>query len=143
MDVNGKQVTYGYSSGTYARLNPMFDRVSLLPRQEEIDALGNGVGREDWEKRFELAYQMALNQNVTAAMGVTPVILSFARYIKRKYGKNLLTYGKPRQDSAQACPKSTSSTDQLSKVTSGLCQSWKCTQQPKVFLGSNLMICST
>jgi hypothetical protein len=87
MDVDGKQVNYGYSSGTYARLNPMFDRVSLLPRQEEIDALGSGVGREDWEKRFELAYQMALNQNVTAAMGVTPVILSFARYVKRKYGK--------------------------------------------------------
>ena len=87
MDVDGKQVTYGYSSGTYARLNPMFDRVSLLPRQEEIDALGSGVGRADWEKRFDLAYQMAQNQNVTAAMGVTPVILSFARYVKRKYGK--------------------------------------------------------
>ena len=87
MDVDGKQVAYGYSSGTYARLNPMFDRVSLLPRQEEIDALGSGVSKEDWEKRFELAYQMALNQNVTAAMGVTPVILSFARYVKRKYGK--------------------------------------------------------
>jgi hypothetical protein len=29
----------------------------------------------------------ARGQNVTAAMGVTPVILSFARYIKRKYGK--------------------------------------------------------
>ncbi|HLN88641.1 MAG TPA: GH3 auxin-responsive promoter family protein [Candidatus Binatia bacterium] len=87
MDVDGEQVTYGYSSGTYARLNPMFDRVSLLPRQEEIDALGSGVSRKDWEKRFELAYQMALNQNVTAAMGVTPVILSFARYVKHKYGK--------------------------------------------------------
>jgi len=87
MNVEGNQVTYGYSSGTYARLNPMFDRVSLLPRQEEIDALGSGVGRKDWEKRFDLAYQMALNQNVTAAMGVTPVILSFARYVKRKYGK--------------------------------------------------------
>ncbi len=87
MSVDGKQVTYGYSSGTYARLNPMFDRVSLLPRQEEIDALGSGVSRKDWEKRFELAYEMALDQNVTAAMGVTPVILSFARYVKRKYGK--------------------------------------------------------
>ena len=48
----GKQVTYGYSSGTYARLNPMFDRVSLLPRQEEIDTLGSGIGRSDWEQRF-------------------------------------------------------------------------------------------
>jgi hypothetical protein len=87
MDIDGKQMTYGYSSGTYARLNPMFDRVSLLPRQEEIDALGSGVSRADWEKRFDLAYQMAQNQNVTAAMGVTPVILSFARYVTRKYGK--------------------------------------------------------
>jgi hypothetical protein len=87
MDVDGKPVAYGYSSGTYARLNPMFDRVSLLPRQENIDELGSGVNRKDWEKRFELVYSMAKDQNVTAAMGVTPVILSFARYIKRKYGK--------------------------------------------------------
>ena len=87
MTYEGKEVTYGYSSGTYARLNPMFDRVSLLPRQEEIDALGNGIGRNDWEKRFELAYQMAKDQNVTATMGVTPVILAFARYLKNIHGK--------------------------------------------------------
>ena len=87
MTYEGKEVTYGYSSGTYARLNPMFDRVSLLPRQEEIDALGNGIGRNDWEKRFKLAYQMAKDQNVTATMGVTPVILAFARYLKNIHGK--------------------------------------------------------
>ena len=87
MTVDGKEVNYGYSSGTYARLNPMFDRVSLLPRQEEIDKLGSGVGRVDWEKRFDFVYKMAKNQTVTATMGVTPVILSFARYIKRRYGK--------------------------------------------------------
>lgn len=87
MDSSGQTMTYGYSSGTYARLNPMFDKVSLLPRQEEIDALGPGITKPDWERRFELAYQRALNENVTAAMGVTPVILSFARYVKRKHGK--------------------------------------------------------
>lgn len=87
MNLDGREVTYGYSSGTYARLNPMFDRVSLLPRQEDIDALGCGIGRKDWEKRFELAYQLALKENVTAAMGVTPVILSFARYVQRVHGK--------------------------------------------------------
>ena len=76
MTYNGKEVTYGYSSGTYARLNPMFDRVSLMPRQEQIDELGSGIGRKDWEKRFELVYQLAKDQNVTATMGVTPVILS-------------------------------------------------------------------
>lgn len=87
MNQEGKDITYGYSSGTYARLNPMFDRVSLLPLQEDIDALGSGIGRSDWEQRFELAYRQALDKNVTATMGVTPVILSFAKYVKRKHGK--------------------------------------------------------
>jgi len=90
MNSEGKEVTYGYSSGTYARLNPMFDRVSLLPRQEEIDSLGSGIGRVDWEKRFELAYQQSLGETVTATMGVTPVILAFAKYLKRKHGKKPL-----------------------------------------------------
>jgi hypothetical protein len=87
MTVNGQTVTYGYSSGTYARLNPMLDTVSLLPRQEDIDKLGSRVTKQDWERRFELAYQQAQDANVTAAMGVTPVILSFARYITKKHGK--------------------------------------------------------
>ncbi len=86
--IDGQTVTYGYSSGTYARLNPMLDKVSLLPRQEEIDALGPGITKADWEKRFELVYHQAANENVTATMGVTPVILSFARYVKKKHGKS-------------------------------------------------------
>ena len=87
IDAAGQKITYGYSSGTYAKLNPMLNQVSLLPRQEEIDALGSGISRTDWEKRFELVYQRALNQPVVAAIGVTPVILSFAKYVKRKHGK--------------------------------------------------------
>ncbi len=87
MTLGGHEVTYGYSSGTYARLNPMFDRVSLIPRQEAIDELGSGIGRNAWEKRFELVYQQALDKDVTATMGVTPVVLAFAKYVKRKHGK--------------------------------------------------------
>ncbi|PVX24191.1 MAG: hypothetical protein CW716_10570 [Candidatus Bathyarchaeum sp.] len=86
-DAGGQKVVYGYSSGTYARLNPMLNQVSLLPRQEEIDALGSGITRQDWKKRFELVYQSALDQPVVAAIGVTPVILSFARYVKHTHGK--------------------------------------------------------
>jgi hypothetical protein len=87
MTTDGREFSYGYSSGTYARLNPMFDRVSLLPRQEEIDTLGSGIAKTDWEKRFELVYQQALDRNVTATMGVTPVILAFAKYIHQKHRK--------------------------------------------------------
>jgi hypothetical protein len=85
--IDGKTVSYGYSSGTYAKLIPTLNSLSLLPRQEEIDALGSGIAERDWEKRFELVYQQALNENVTATMGVTPVILSFARYVDRRHGK--------------------------------------------------------
>jgi hypothetical protein len=85
--MNGQTMTYGYSSGTYAKLIPALDKMGLLPRQEDIDTLGSGIARQDWEKRFELVYQQALNQNVIAAMGVTPVILSFAKYVERKHGK--------------------------------------------------------
>ena len=87
MELNGQEITYGYSSGTYARLNPALDQIGLIPRQEDIDALGSGIKKIDWEKRFELVYQQASNQNVTAAMGVTPVILFFAKYLERKHGK--------------------------------------------------------
>lgn len=85
--MNGQTMTYGYSSGTYAKLIPALDKMGLLPRQEDIDTLGSGIARQDWEKRFELVYQQALDQNVIAAMGVTPVILSFAKYVKRKHRK--------------------------------------------------------
>lgn len=87
MDENGQKIEYGYSSGTYAKLNPMLNRVSLLPRQEEIDALGSGITRRDWEKRFELVYKSAKNQNVVATIGVTPVILYFSKYLKKNHGK--------------------------------------------------------
>jgi hypothetical protein len=87
IDSDGKKITYGYSSGTYAKLNPMLNQVSLLPRQEEIDALGSGITRSDWEKRFELVYQRAIDQPVVATIGVTPVILSFAKFVKRRHKK--------------------------------------------------------
>jgi hypothetical protein len=87
MTVDGQTTVYGYSSGTYARLNPMLNQVSLLPKQEDIDALGPGISKHAWEKRFELAYQEGTGENVRAAMGVTPVILAFAKYLNRKHGK--------------------------------------------------------
>lgn len=85
MLVDGIKVSYGYSSGTYARLNPSLRQTSLLPMQEEIDALGPGITKRDWLARFELVHRRAKGQNVTGVMGVCPVITSFARYCKRKH----------------------------------------------------------
>ncbi len=88
IDMDGQSRSYGYSSGTYARLHPTFGGTSLVPSQEEIDALGPGIAREDWENRFEMAYEKASAERVTAAIGVAPVILSFARFVKRRHGKS-------------------------------------------------------
>ena len=38
----------------------------------------------------------AINQDITATMGVTPVILAFARYVKRKHGKKPADLWKPQ-----------------------------------------------
>ena len=78
---------YGYSSGTYAKLYPDLGQAALVPRQEEIDALGPGIGKADWERRFELVYQRAREADVGSTMGVTPVVLAFANYTRRRHGK--------------------------------------------------------
>ena len=79
---------FGYSSGTYAKLHPSLDAANLVPKQEEIDSLGGGIERKDWEKRFALAYEKASLYDLGCVIGVTPVLLAFARFLKKKY--NLL-----------------------------------------------------
>lgn len=82
-EVNAK--SYGHSSGTYARFNPSFAGFNLVPRQEEIDALGGGLTKEDWERRFELTYQLTKKEDIKVCMGVAPVITTFAKYLKKKH----------------------------------------------------------
>jgi len=77
--------TYGYSSGTYAKFNPQFSGTRLVPKQEEVDTLGGGIGKRDWEARFELAYHQAKGERIKSVMGVTPVMTAFGRYIKGKH----------------------------------------------------------
>ncbi len=75
--------TYGYSSGTYAKLNPELGPARLVLRQEEIDALGGGTTERDWENRFELVYQRTREVAVKSVIGVTPVMTAFARHVRR------------------------------------------------------------
>ena len=86
MNTSSGEQRYGYSSGTYAKLHPSLDAASLVPRQEDIDSLGGGISKSDWERRFELIYGAAKQSDVGCVMGVTPVILAFARYLKHRHG---------------------------------------------------------
>lgn len=92
---NGREA-YGYSSGTYARLHPDLMGARLLPRQEEVDSLGGGITKNDWEKRYELAYQSAKGEDVGSLMGVTPVMVGFANYLRKKHGIKPKELWKPR-----------------------------------------------
>jgi hypothetical protein len=86
METGGGEVTYGHSSGTYARLNPMMAGLSLVPRQEEIDALHTGLSPSGWKRRYEFIYQRAKEEDVVTVMGVAPVQTGFARYVRRAHG---------------------------------------------------------
>ena len=81
----GKEVVYGFSSGTYAKLNPMMAGLGLVPRQEEIDSLQTDLTPNGWEKRYEFIYQKAKESEIVSIIGVAPVQTGFARYVKKKH----------------------------------------------------------
>jgi hypothetical protein len=85
--VGEREVEYGYSSGIYTKYVSAFTPVRSVPAQEEIDALGGGKARRDWDARFELAYQRCQGQNVTLVGGVAPTAQLFGRYAKRVHGR--------------------------------------------------------
>jgi hypothetical protein len=84
--VGEREIVYGYSSGIYAKHVTQSTPLRSLPAQEEIDALGGGKTRQDWEARFELAYERCRDEHVTLVGGVAPTAVSFARYLHRVHG---------------------------------------------------------
>ncbi len=78
-------IAYGYTSGIYTKYNARNARLKLVPEQDEIDALGGGVGKADWARRFELIYEKSRDKGVTMLIGVTPVMIEFGNYLKRNH----------------------------------------------------------
>ncbi len=90
--VGERDLEYGYSSGIYTKYVSAFTPIGSAPTQDEIDALGGGKTKRDWDARFELAYEKCKDENVTLVGGVAPTALSFGRYLRRTHGvlpKNL------------------------------------------------------
>jgi hypothetical protein len=85
VQVGGREVEYGYSSGIYVKFVSAFTVIQSVPSQEEIDALGGGKTIRDWEARFELAYEKCKDENVTLVGGVAPTTIKFARYLHRAH----------------------------------------------------------
>ena len=83
--VGEQEVEYGYSSGIYTKFVSKTTPITSVPSQEEIDALGGGKTESDWNRRFELAYEMCKEQNVTLVGGVCPTALRFGRYMNKTH----------------------------------------------------------
>ena len=84
--VGDRELEYGYSSGIYTKFVSAFTPIRSAPTQDEIDALGGGKTKSDWDARFELAYQKCKDENVTLVGGVATTALLFGRYLRRKHG---------------------------------------------------------
>jgi hypothetical protein len=84
--VGDREVEYGYSSGIYTKYVSAFTPIRSAPSQNEVDALGGGKTTQDWEARFELAYQKCRDENVTLIGGVAPTAVLFAHYLRRAHG---------------------------------------------------------
>lgn len=84
--VGDRELRYGYSSGIYTKFVSERTPIRSLPTQEQIDALGGGKSPQDWDLRFELAYQTCKEENVTLVGGVATTAVFFGRYTKRTHG---------------------------------------------------------
>ena len=85
VQVGGREVEYGYSSGIYTKYVSAFTPIRSVPMQDEIDALGGGKTIRDWQARFELAYEKCQDETVTLVGGVAPTAISFGRYLHRAH----------------------------------------------------------
>ncbi len=85
VQVGDREIEYGYSSGIYTKHVAKFTPIRSVPAQEEIDALGGGTARRDWDNRFELAIEKCRNENVTLVGGVCQTALEFGRYLSRRH----------------------------------------------------------
>ena len=85
MTVGDKEVEYGYSSGIYSRYSTEKGRLKVVPTIDQINELGAGTTRKDWENRFDLAYREAKDKNVTMVTGVAQSMIQFGTFLKKKY----------------------------------------------------------
>ncbi len=84
--VGDRELEYGYSSGIYTKHVSKFTPIRSVPAQDEIDALGGGTTRKDWDNRFELAIDKCRGENVTLVGGVCQTALEFGRYLRKRHG---------------------------------------------------------
>jgi len=97
LESDPEELPYGYSSGIFAKYAMQFvagesgEDVSrqgfgFVPASEAVDAAATGLSKEDWNRRFEVVYRSARDEDVRTLGGVVPVMHSLAAFVRRHHG---------------------------------------------------------
>lgn len=96
MTVNDRTIEYGYATGIYVKHVAARTPIPSIPTMEQIDALGGDTHDSSWNARFQLAYDLAKDENMTILGGAAQVALRFARWLRKTHGvypKDLWNFG--------------------------------------------------
>jgi hypothetical protein len=85
MTVGDTTVDYGYSTGIYAKYAYKGGKIKFIPTPKQINQLGAGTTKKDWEKRFDFTYKEAKDKNVTMVTGAVQGMIHFGAFLKKKY----------------------------------------------------------
>jgi len=86
--IGEREVPCGYISGIYAELMAKYMGLEgfLRPYLSELNAIGPGVERADWERRFELVLRLLDGLDVGMAIGAGPALWMFSKWLEREKG---------------------------------------------------------
>jgi hypothetical protein len=85
--VGNKELMSGHISAITSKLSEQRSTAiqKVVPTQDEMDTLPTEPSKENWEKRYEYAYQKARAAKITLT-GMTPnVLVGFGRYLLRTH----------------------------------------------------------
>ena len=86
--IRGREIPCGYISGINAEIMARFRGLGefLKPYLEEVNRIGPGISKEDWDKRFKALMKVLEGLNARMALGAAPALWMFARWLKRTEG---------------------------------------------------------
>jgi hypothetical protein len=85
--VGEKELMCGYSSAVVAAIIEKNSEVALkvVPSADEMNTLPKEPSKQNWEARYEFAYQKAREHKVTYMMTATNTVVGFGRYLVREH----------------------------------------------------------
>ena len=88
LELEGRKVSFGYISGINAEIMARYMGLEpfLRPYLEEVNEIGPGTSKADWDRRFRALLSFLEGREVRIAVGAGPALWMFAKWLKRELG---------------------------------------------------------